>query len=64
LLEALLEIGDRQLGLTRLELEVMADNIGAIRLYEQCGFVVEGRKRDAVMRPGGFVDLLVMGRLR
>jgi RimJ/RimL family protein N-acetyltransferase len=42
----------------------MADNLGAIRLYQRCGFVHEGRKRDAVMRHRGFVDLLVMRRLR
>jgi hypothetical protein len=42
----------------------MADNLGAIRLYQRCGFVHEGCKRDAVMRHRGFVDLLVMSRLR
>src|SRR5919197_1174122 len=34
LLEALLDLADNQLGLARVELEVMADNTHAIRLYE------------------------------
>jgi L-phenylalanine/L-methionine N-acetyltransferase len=64
LLDGLLDIADSQLGLARVELEVMADNVGAIRLYERSGFQHEGRKRNAVARQRGFVDLLVMSRLR
>jgi ribosomal protein S18 acetylase RimI-like enzyme len=32
--------GFRQVGLTRAFLEVTADNVAAIRLYEQLGFAV------------------------
>ena len=34
-------------GLTRIELEVLADNARAIRLYESLGFEHEGRRRNA-----------------
>jgi putative acetyltransferase len=64
LLEGLLEIADQQLGLGRVELEVMADNERAIKLYERCGFEHEGRKRRAIRRGEAYVDLLVMSRLR
>jgi len=64
LLAALLELADGHLGLTRVELEVVADNERAVRLYERHGFETEGRKRRAVLRPGGPADLLVMARLR
>lgn len=64
LLRALLGLADDYLGLLRVELEVVADNEQAVHLYEMHGFVVEGRKRRAVLRPGGEADLLVMARLR
>jgi putative acetyltransferase len=64
LLEALLAIADDHLGLVRVELDVVADNERAIALYERLGFAHEGRKRQAVYRRGGYVDVLIMGRLR
>ena len=64
LLEALLDVADNHLGLTRVELEVLADNTRAIHLYERCGFEHEGRRRQAIRRHGACVDALVMGRLR
>ena len=64
LLEALVDLADNHLGLTRVELEVRADNARAIKLYETLGFEHEGRKRQAIVRPGGYGDLLVMARLR
>lgn len=47
--------------LSRIELHVFARNAGAIRLYETFGFVVEGRRREAIMRDGQYLDDLVMG---
>ncbi len=64
LLAALLEVADGYLGLTRVELTVMADNPRAIALYVRHGFAHEGRKRNAILRADGYVDLLVMARLR
>ena len=62
LLEALLNIADNFLGLIRVELEVYADNTGAISLYESLGFVAEGRKKKARFRNGQYVDILFMAR--
>jgi putative acetyltransferase len=64
LLEALLDVADSYLGLTRVELEVLVDNPRAIRLYERLGFEHEGCKRKAVFRSGQYIDALVMARLR
>lgn len=64
LVEALLELADDHLGLTRVQLEVWADNARAIRLYESLGFEREGCRRNAVRRRGEYVDVLLMGRLR
>ncbi len=62
LLEALFRWAPQH-GVRRTELEVLASNHGAIRLYERLGFQHEGRRRAAVMIEGKPVDLLLMARL-
>ena len=64
LMRAIVDLADNWLNLTRLELEVYADNQAAIRLYERFGFEVEGRLRQHALRDGQFVDSIVMGRIR
>lgn len=63
LMRAALEFADNWLGLTRLELEVFADNESAIRLYERFGFKHEGTLRQHALRNGRYVDSYVMARL-
>lgn len=53
-----------QVGVHRLALEVFDLNPRARRVYEKCGFVVEGRLRDALMWEGRRYDALVMAVLR
>jgi RimJ/RimL family protein N-acetyltransferase len=60
---ALLDIGWRDLGLHRIALTARADNTRAIRAYEKCGFVQEGRLRDAALIEGRYVDLIAMAVL-
>jgi RimJ/RimL family protein N-acetyltransferase len=43
-----------RLALHRVALTVFEFNTRAIRSYEKCGFVVEGRARDAILREGRF----------
>jgi RimJ/RimL family protein N-acetyltransferase len=50
-------------GLHRVELEVFSFNPRAQRAYEKAGFVVEGRRRDALLWDGEWVDAIVMGCL-
>jgi RimJ/RimL family protein N-acetyltransferase len=61
LLEALFRWAPRH-GIARIELEVLANNPGAIRLYERLGFHHEGRQQGAVAVDGTLVDLLLMAR--
>lgn len=51
------------LDLHRVELEVYAFNRRAFRVYEKCGFVVEGRRRDALRWDGEWVDAICMAVL-
>ena len=64
LMRAGVEMADRWLNLTRLELEVFTDNEAAIRLYERFGFVREGTMRQYAFRDGRYVDAYVMARIR
>lgn len=50
----------RALGFTRVTLRVRADNTRALRLYEQLGFVVEGRIAAAMVVDGVEHDDLAM----
>jgi ribosomal protein S18 acetylase RimI-like enzyme len=47
-------------GLERIELEVLASNTPAIKLYEKMGFVLEGVKKKARNLDGAYDDLVQM----
>lgn len=64
LLGTLLELGERWLNLSRIQLEVYHDNDGAIALYRKHRFEPEGLARRAGFRDGEYVDILHMARLR
>lgn len=49
--------------ISRIELKVYADNLPAIRLYERCGFVQEGRRHRAIFQHGRYYDDLLMARM-
>lgn len=51
-------------GLTRVELSVRIDNIAARRLYEQCGFTMEGINRNAFRIGGEYFDACCMALLK
>ncbi|MFJ6723444.1 GNAT family N-acetyltransferase [Streptomyces sp. NPDC091281] len=55
--------GFERLGLHRVQLELYGDNGRARRVYEKVGFVVEGVRREAAPRDGGWVDEVLMGLL-
>lgn len=53
-----------ELGVHRVELEVLATNIRAMRCYLACGFRQEGVRREAELYPGGWQDFVEMAVLR
>jgi putative acetyltransferase len=64
LMEAVIDLAENWLGLTRLQLEVYPGNARAIGLYKKYGFEREGVYRAYAYRDGQYVDTVVMGRLR
>jgi ribosomal protein S18 acetylase RimI-like enzyme len=55
-------IAARELGVTRLELQVFRSNQGAVALYQRCGFELEGEQLGARVLDGGKDDILLMRR--
>ncbi|MDX1522519.1 MAG: GNAT family N-acetyltransferase [Anaerolineae bacterium] len=64
LMQAAVDLADKWLNLTRLELEVFTDNVAAIRLYEKFDFTIEGTLVQFAFREGHYVDAYLMARLR
>ncbi len=64
LMQAVVDLADKWLNLSRLELEVYTDNGPAIRLYKKFDFVIEGTLARFAFRDGQYVDVYAMARLR
>ena len=60
---AVVRFGFDEVGLHRIGLKVFAHNHRAIRCYERCGFVEEGREREAAYVGGAWRDDVIMGIL-
>ncbi len=50
-------------GIHRLELTVMAHNLGAVALYEKAGFTIEGTRSHSMLVDGSYVDEHYMAKL-
>lgn len=64
LLSETLNLADQWMNLQRVELEVYTDNERGVRLYERCGFEIEGTFKNYAFRDGQYVDVYAMARLR
>ena len=53
-----------EMNLNRVELDVFDFNERAIAAYRKCGFVEEGRRRQALYKAGAYHDVVVMAALR
>lgn len=60
---AILKVGFDWYNLHRIFLRVIDGNVRALRSYEKCGFVLEGRLRQSIFVDGGYKDMLMMGVL-
>ena len=48
------------MGMNRVELEVLSNNLSAISLYKNFGFLEEGIKRKAFFVNDDFLDITIM----
>jgi putative acetyltransferase len=64
LMQAAIDLADKWLNLSRLELQVYTDNEPGVRLYKKFGFVVEGTLTRFAFRDGEYVDAYMMARVR
>jgi len=64
MMRAVIDLADKWLNLTRIELTVYTDNEPAIALYRKFGFEIEGTLRKFAFRDGEFVDAYAMARIR
>ncbi len=64
LMQAVIDLADRWLNLTRIELTVFTDNEAAIALYRKFKFEIEGTLRKYAFRDGMFVDAYMMARVK
>ncbi|GAA5913033.1 hypothetical protein JCM6882_005542 [Rhodosporidiobolus microsporus] len=64
IMEWLLEMAFQRFNLHRIEGEVFSWNEPAIKIYKSCGFVQEGRRREAMYQEGEYRDDLIFGLLK
>jgi putative acetyltransferase len=64
LMEAMIDLADNWLNISRLGLIVFTDNTHAIRLYKSLGFTIEGTMPRLAFGAGAWMDAHMMGRLR
>lgn len=59
----LLDYAFKELGLHKVYLNVMEDNIRARKFYEKCGFMQEGIAKDAIRIAEKYISLVWYGIL-
>jgi len=64
IMRAVIDLADKWLNLTRIELTVVTDNEPAIALYRKFGFEIEGTLRKYAFCDGKFIDAYAMARVK
>lgn len=63
LVEAAIDLCEKWMAVSRIEVEVYTDNEAAFALYRKHGFAVEGTCRNYAWRDGRYVDAHLMARV-
>lgn len=63
LMEAMIDLADNWLNLTRLSLVVWTTNEPAVHLYQTLGFAIEGTMPQYAFGEGEYIDAYQMGRV-
>ena len=64
LLNAAIDLCEKWVNVSRIELEVYTDNAAGVALYSKCGFKIEGTCKRYAFRDGEYVDVHIMARVR
>ena len=59
-MEWLIAYGFDELNLHKINLGVVKDNVGAVKLYRSLGFVTEGKMKDEIFHNGKYYDFFTM----
>ncbi|MBU4452797.1 GNAT family N-acetyltransferase [Patescibacteria group bacterium] len=59
-MEWIIDYGFNKLKLHKINLGVIKDNAGAVKLYRSLGFVTEGKMKDEIFHNGKYYDFLTM----
>lgn len=62
--EYMINFGFSQLNLNRIELSLLSTNIIAFSLYHGLGFVQEGLLRQSQFKNNGYIDVILMAKLK
>lgn len=63
-LRLLIDYAFTQMNLRKIKALAFADNVVAIKLYEKCGFQLEGTLKQEVYKDGQFKDVCILSLLR
>jgi putative acetyltransferase len=63
LLSAAIDLCEKWMNVSRIEIEVYTDNEAAIALYKKHGFIIEGTCHRYAFRNGKYVDAHIMARV-
>lgn len=55
--KAMIEHAFKNYGLHRVELDVLSNNARAQHVYEKCGFIKEGTRKQSVYKNGSYIDM-------
>ena len=64
LLNAAIELCEKWVNVSRIELEVYTDNVAGVALYTKYGFEIEGTCKRYAFRDGQYVDVHIMARIK
>jgi putative acetyltransferase len=64
LMDAAIELCEKWVNVSRIELEVYTDNLAGVALYSKFGFEIEGTCKRYAFRDGQYVDVHIMARIK
>jgi RimJ/RimL family protein N-acetyltransferase len=61
---ALIKYSFEQLNLNRLEADILETNVPSRKIFEKCGFSLEGSKRESIYKNNAYIDVRIYSILK